>query len=204
MILNIVLVLFVELIMINFVVLKFRKCLKKINMEQLVQNVLGWAEDKGILSKDKSLAQMCKVIEEVGETASALVKKDTYALRDGIGDSMVTLIVLAGQNGFTPQECLQAAWDEIKDRKGKVNENGAFVKESDLDVKYSVKEVLSELPEDIKGKVLEHLSVNNSVHHVDMNNKYLFKKNLSGIFVFPDNEFEYWLEVERKYFRGGQ
>lgn len=103
-------------------------------MEQLVNNVTKWADDKGLLTKDKSLAQMAKVMEEVGETASALVKNNQGALKDGIGDSFVTLIILAKQNGLEPLECLEAAWNEIKDRKGKVNENGAFVKESDIKI----------------------------------------------------------------------
>jgi NTP pyrophosphatase (non-canonical NTP hydrolase) len=98
-------------------------------MEQLVNNVIQWANEKGILSKDKSLAQMCKVTEEIGEVASALVKCKQEELKDGIGDSFVTLIILAKQNGLEPEECLRAAWDEIKNRKGKVNEHGAFVKE---------------------------------------------------------------------------
>lgn len=75
---------------------------------------------------------MCKVIEEVGETASALAKGNLEKLKDGIGDSFVTLIILAKQNGLEPSECLEAAWNEIKNRKGKLNEQGVFVKESDL------------------------------------------------------------------------
>jgi NTP pyrophosphatase (non-canonical NTP hydrolase) len=101
-------------------------------MEQLVNNVIKWADDKQLLTKEKSLGQMCKVIEEVGETASALVKNNQEALKDGIGDSFVTLIILAKQNGLEPSECLEVAWNEIKNRKGKLNEQGVFVKQSDL------------------------------------------------------------------------
>lgn len=53
------------------------------------------------------------------------------ALKDGIGDTVVTLIILAQQQGWTLEECLQYAYDEIKNRKGKTI-NGTFVKDSDL------------------------------------------------------------------------
>lgn len=42
------------------------------------------------------------------------------------------LTVLAYRLGTTLEECLQSAYDEIKDRRGKMI-NGVFVKESDLD-----------------------------------------------------------------------
>src|SRR5690606_19706439 len=38
---------------------------------------------------------------------------------------------LAIENGYTPEECLQHAYNEIKDRKGKFV-NGGFIKETDL------------------------------------------------------------------------
>lgn len=98
-------------------------------MEKLIWNVVQWASDKNLLTKDKSLAQMAKVTEEVGEVASALLKNDREKLIDGIGDVVVTLILLAEQNGLTLEECLGAAWLEIKDRTGKINELGTFVKD---------------------------------------------------------------------------
>lgn len=93
----------------------------------LIDNVLEWADDKSILKPENATKQMLKVMEEVGETAGALAKNDQHELKDGIGDSFVTLIILAKQCGFTPEECLTAAWDEIKDRKG-VTTNGVFIK----------------------------------------------------------------------------
>ncbi|MDG0921657.1 hypothetical protein P6Y11_12995, partial [Enterococcus faecalis] len=52
-------------------------------------------------------------------------------LRDGIGDVVVTLIILAMQNNMDLYECLNQAYSEIKNRKGKMV-NGVFVKEADL------------------------------------------------------------------------
>jgi NTP pyrophosphatase (non-canonical NTP hydrolase) len=92
-----------------------------------VAKVIVWASEKDLLKKENSLAQMAKITEEVGEIASALLKKDHNKLVDGIGDTVVTLILLAEQNGVSIQECLEAAWNEIKDRKGKTI-NGTFIK----------------------------------------------------------------------------
>ena len=95
--------------------------------QDLINNVIGWADDKNILKPENSTKQMLKVMEEVGETAGALAKDDRVELKDGIGDSFVTLIILAKQCGFTPDECLEAAWNEIKGRTGKTV-NGVLVK----------------------------------------------------------------------------
>jgi len=97
-------------------------------MEELVKNVMQWAEDKNIDKYDNRQAQMLKVIEEVGETASAILKDDRDAVIDGIGDSLVTLIILSIQMGYHPEYCLNKAWEEIKDRKGKTI-NGTFIKD---------------------------------------------------------------------------
>jgi NTP pyrophosphatase (non-canonical NTP hydrolase) len=97
------------------------------SFDKLSENVIEWAEERKILYPENAPKQMIKVVEEVGETAGALLKGNESELKDGIGDSFVTLIILSKQLGFTPSECLQAAWDEIKDRKGKT-ENGVFIK----------------------------------------------------------------------------
>lgn len=97
-------------------------------MKTLVSNVIGWADDKNLIDKEKSTKQMLKVMEEVGETASALAKGNRDELIDGIGDVFVTLIILAAQNGLKPEDCLQSAWDEIKNRTGKTV-NGVFIKD---------------------------------------------------------------------------
>ena len=97
-------------------------------MKNLVSNVIGWAEDKSLIDKEKSTKQMLKVMEEVGETASALAKGNREELIDGIGDVFVTLIILAAQNGLKPEDCLESAWNEIKNRSGKTI-NGVFIKD---------------------------------------------------------------------------
>lgn len=99
-------------------------------MKNLMQQVEKWSMDKG-LDKADSKAQFTKVVEEVGEVASALARDEHEMLKDGIGDVVVTLIILAQQNGLTLEECLEQAYGEIKGRTGKMV-NGTFVKSEDL------------------------------------------------------------------------
>lgn len=99
-------------------------------MDSLIKQVEEWAKEKG-LDKAESSKQFLKVTEEVGEVASALARSNQEMLKDGIGDVVVTLIILALQNGMSLNECLEMAYDEIKNRTGKMID-GVFVKASDL------------------------------------------------------------------------
>tara|TARA_B100000073_G_scaffold322114_1_gene303185 strand:+ start:134 stop:427 length:294 start_codon:yes stop_codon:yes gene_type:complete len=97
-------------------------------MDELINKVKIWANEKDLLKKENSQAQMLKVLEEVGETAGALLKNKNQEIIDGLGDSFVTLIILCYQLGLEPKDCLEAAWNEIKNRKGKTV-NGTFIRE---------------------------------------------------------------------------
>jgi|TARA_B100000900_G_C20565220_1_gene710749 NTP pyrophosphatase (non-canonical NTP hydrolase) len=97
-------------------------------MNELINNVKTWASEKDLLKKENVHAQMLKVLEEVGETAGAILKKKDQEILDGLGDSFVTLIILCYQLNLEPKDCLQKAWDEIKNRKGKTV-NGTFIRE---------------------------------------------------------------------------
>jgi NTP pyrophosphatase (non-canonical NTP hydrolase) len=104
----------------------------KKDLNTLRKLIKEWADERGLLTTDvQPEKQMLKLVEEVGETARALVYNDKDELKDGIGDCVVCLIVLAEQCGMTIEECTEAAWNEIKDRKGKL-EDGLFKKHSDL------------------------------------------------------------------------
>lgn len=102
-----------------------------VSLDYLFEEIEKWADDKGLLKEENAPIQMCKVTEEVGEVAQAICKDNIDLLEDGIGDSFVTLIILARQKGLDPARCLERAYQEIKDRKGKTV-NGSFIKEQDL------------------------------------------------------------------------
>jgi phosphoribosyl-ATP pyrophosphohydrolase len=98
------------------------------NFEELDYNITNWANDKNLLFAHNHPKQFMKIIEELGETTRATLKGDEDGIIDGIGDTFVTLIILSRQLGLDPVECLNVAWNEIKDRTGKTV-YGTFIKD---------------------------------------------------------------------------
>jgi len=92
------------------------------------RKVIEWATERGLVKEENATKQFIKLTEEVGELASALLKKDPYETIDAIGDINIVLIILCEQLGLNYKECLESAYNEIKDRKGKTV-NGTFIKE---------------------------------------------------------------------------
>ena len=75
---------------------------------------------------------MVKIMEEIGELANGINKGRKEQIIDSVGDVYVVLVILCMQLGLDIKDCIKAAYDEIKDRKGKMV-NGLFVKEEDLE-----------------------------------------------------------------------
>lgn len=89
-----------------------------------------WAWDRNITAGSTAQAQMLKGAEEFGELAGAIARGNRAKIKDGIGDMAVVLTILAAQQGMTIEDCIAAAYDEIKDRKGRMVD-GVFIKEGD-------------------------------------------------------------------------
>jgi NTP pyrophosphatase (non-canonical NTP hydrolase) len=87
-----------------------------------------WAKDKGILDNATTMKQAEKTHEEVLELMSAIDEDNREDIKDAIGDIVVTLIIQAKMQGMTIEECLNAAYDVISKRTGKMI-NGQFVKD---------------------------------------------------------------------------
>jgi NTP pyrophosphatase (non-canonical NTP hydrolase) len=97
--------------------------------DTLIEKIKQWHYDRNLIAGSDDKTQFCKLAEEMGELSSNICKgKD---IRDDLGDMMVVLINMAERNGISLTECLQVAYDDIKDRKGKMID-GVFVKEADL------------------------------------------------------------------------
>jgi len=88
-----------------------------------------WAKERGIYDKGNSHTQYVKLMEEAGELAQGLLKKDGYEIKDAIGDMVVVLTNLAALEGMQIENCIDSAYNEIKSRKGKMT-NGTFVKQT--------------------------------------------------------------------------
>ena len=89
--------------------------------------IRAWANERGLYDKGDPKTQALKLVEEVGETCRAVLKVDTPEIIDGIGDCVVVLTNLAELCGVPIEECIRSAYDEIKNRKGKMV-NGTFKK----------------------------------------------------------------------------
>lgn len=94
----------------------------------MIDNILNWAKDRKIIPNSNAKAQMLKLVEEVGELSSAVAKNKLDEAKDAIGDITVVLVILANLMGLKYEDCVESAYNEIKDRKGFMNENGVFVK----------------------------------------------------------------------------
>jgi hypothetical protein len=63
------------------------------------------------------------------ELHTALINRNRPEIIDGLGDVLVCLINVSALENVDLTHCLQAAYNEIKDRKGHMNAGGIFVKE---------------------------------------------------------------------------
>jgi phosphoribosyl-ATP pyrophosphohydrolase len=163
--------------------------------DEFKRNVINWAKERKIIPNSNNKAQYIKLIEELGELALGIRKRDKKLIKDAIGDIAIVLIVMSGLNDIDLVnryrhisdnnnfylltyrvggiglildeqyllgdefkdtlkseikqalyvlmdlarelkvsffECCELAWNEIKDRKGILREDGIFVKEADL------------------------------------------------------------------------
>lgn len=103
------------------------------------QDIIQWGIDRNILGptgEGTKTGQQKKTEEEVREIYDAILIESldlkgvntTMMAMDAIGDTYVTLVMQAQMWGLTMEECIEAAWNQIKDRKGRMV-NGIFVKE---------------------------------------------------------------------------
>lgn len=99
--------------------------------DELIVLITQWANARNLLLGSTPTKQQDKLYEEVGEVEAALEADDMVAFKDAIGDCFVVLTVMAAQCDYNIRDCIDAAYNEIKDRKGRMID-GIFVKEADL------------------------------------------------------------------------
>jgi NTP pyrophosphatase (non-canonical NTP hydrolase) len=98
-------------------------------MNELIEKVEQWARDRQIIPNSNPQSQLMKTVSELGELADATLKSDRAGIVDGVGDVIVTLVIYAALQGVKLEDCLAAAYGEIKDRKGTLTPEGVFLKE---------------------------------------------------------------------------
>ena len=105
------------------------------NILKAVQDACGhfdrirsWASDRNLIEGSNPTAQLIKLREEVGELSDAIAANDMAEFSDAIGDCIVVLTIMAAQWGLRVEDCIAGAYEEIKDRRGKMVD-GLWVKE---------------------------------------------------------------------------
>lgn len=111
-------------------------------MNDTIRNIERWAEDRNLIEGSRPARQLNKLAEEMNELVTGVAKYDyenqyddgepDYMLpeiADAIGDMAVVLTIIARQLGLKFEDCVAGAYDEIKDRKGKMV-GGIFQKDA--------------------------------------------------------------------------
>lgn len=109
---------------------------------ETLEKIRQWAHDRNLVEGSNPGAQGLKMVEELGETFGALARlpaalaaNDAEKVqtllnkaKDGFGDAVVVLTIMANQVNLKLEDCIDAAYEEIKDRKGRMVD-GVFVRE---------------------------------------------------------------------------
>jgi NTP pyrophosphatase (non-canonical NTP hydrolase) len=107
----------------------------------LETKILIWGDARKITTNGTPVGQAKKTMEEAGELLAAVTDlaqlqpgSEAHAeafgkAKDGIGDTLVTLIMVGALLDVDVVQCLSEAYEEIKDRKGYLGPDGIFHKE---------------------------------------------------------------------------
>ena len=96
-------------------------------IEHYEELIAQWHHDRNLIEGATDKDQICKLIQEVGELSDNACKGND--MRDDIGDIMVVLINIMERNGHSMEECLRVAYEDIKDRTGRMVD-GIFIKDA--------------------------------------------------------------------------
>jgi NTP pyrophosphatase (non-canonical NTP hydrolase) len=91
-------------------------------------DIVRWAEARKIVPNSTPETQLLKAVSEIGELADATIKGNREDIVDAVGDTMVCLIIYCALQNLNLVDCMEVAYDAIKNRKGTLRENGVFVK----------------------------------------------------------------------------
>ena len=97
-------------------------------MENLIDKIMKWHENRNLIEGSTDKDQVLKLQQELGELSDSVCKQKD--MKDDLGDMMVIMLNIMKRNNYTMEECLETAYNDIKDRTGKMID-GIFVKEED-------------------------------------------------------------------------
>ena len=94
-------------------------------ISNLISKIMKWHEDRNLIEGSTDKDQVLKLQQELGELSDSVCKQKD--MKDDLGDMMVIMLNIMRRNNLTMEECLETAYMDIKDRKGKMID-GIFVK----------------------------------------------------------------------------
>ena len=94
-----------------------------------IQQVVSWHLARNLIHGSSDKDQVLKLIQEVGELSDSICKGQTPI--DDIGDIIVVLVNIAVRHNLSLKDCIDHAYQDIKDRKGMMVD-GIFIKEEDI------------------------------------------------------------------------
>ena len=97
-------------------------------IEISIQQVVSWHLARNLIHGSNDKAQVLKLIQEVGELSDSVCKNTTPI--DDIGDCIVILINMCVRNNLSLKDCIDHAYNDIKDRRGMMVD-GIYIKEAD-------------------------------------------------------------------------
>ena len=92
------------------------------------KEILAWAESRNLLKYENRFKQYSKLQEESNELLVAMLDDNQNEIIDALGDCVVVLTILAEQLGLDIDQCVEDAYQVIKNRTGKTI-NGTFIKD---------------------------------------------------------------------------
>tara|TARA_B100001063_G_scaffold232867_1_gene248451 strand:- start:114 stop:509 length:396 start_codon:yes stop_codon:yes gene_type:complete len=97
----------------------------EVTIGTLIDKIMKWHEDRNLIEGSTDKDQVLKLQQELGELSDSVCKQKD--MKDDLGDMMVIMLNIMKRNNITMEECLETAYNDIKDRKGKMID-GIFVK----------------------------------------------------------------------------
>lgn len=98
---------------------------------EIFEKIREWAKQRELDKKGDIKTQFVKLLEEVGELSRAILNNDEKEISDAVGDIIIVLtnfVLISNIDDGIIEICIDKAYDEIKDRKGKII-NNTFKKE---------------------------------------------------------------------------
>lgn len=96
------------------------------NLVELICKTVRWHYNRNLIEGSTDKAQLLKLLEEFNELSDSV--SNGRDIKDDVGDMLVVMINICERNNTTLYECLEVAYNDIKDRKGRMVD-GIFVKE---------------------------------------------------------------------------